>query len=95
MATKDQRSLAEGHFGDPKLQNSGSRRARRDAEYMRQGSGALVHLAMANDIEGTHGFAGCKSQPHDITYEVLVLCCKTASVPLMPPWGLPPNLIQP
>ena len=43
--------------------------------YMRQGSGTLVHLAMANDIEGTHGFAGCKSQPYDITYEVLVLCC--------------------
>lgn len=73
VATKDQRSLAEGHFGDPKLQNSGSRRAHGDAEYIRQGSGALVHLAVAIDIEGAHTLHAVS--PNSMTSLMRSSCC--------------------
>lgn len=73
VATKDQRSLAEGHFGDPKLQNLGSRRAHGDAEYMRQGSGALFHLAMAADIEGAHTLHAVS--PNSMTSLMRSSCC--------------------
>lgn len=73
MATKDQRSLVEGHFGDPKLQNSGSQREHRDAEHMRQGSGALVHLAVATDIEGVHTLHAVS--PNSMTSLMRSSCC--------------------